>query len=208
MKWFDDALSARFDSAVAPFCMPDAYFGPDVVFLMRSKESWENFRLVALQAKLKYQLNQADALRTVVPELFYHKKRGGTPTLSLKDDLVIWWADIKSMLFSTEEVGDITPGTILCSKEKAQQSKKRKRDIIRVMVQYPTERTSSAEPGPIAENAYKTNKKCKEKGGCKCHLHDHLVTVDVNNSVDLFGPKGVQLLELVKPQPTQAKSEC
>lgn len=200
MGWFDAAVNARFDGAVAPFCMPDAYFGPDVAFLIRSKESWVNFRLVALQAKLKYQLNQDEALRTVVPELFYHTSRGVTPTLSLKDDLVIRWANIKSMLFGTENVGEITGGAILCSKEKAQRSKKRKRDIVRVMVQYPSEKTASAEPGPIAENAYNTNKKCKEKGGCKCCLHDHLVTIDVKNSVDLFGRDGVQLLKLVKPQ--------
>ena len=70
--------------------------------------------------------------------------------------------------------------------------------MVRVMVQYPAEKTKSANPGPIPDNVYGTKKQCKE-GKCNSAEHDHLITIDVNNSKELFGPKGVELLKLVKP---------
>ena len=200
IAWINASVNARFEGAVPPFCFPDTLFGPDVAFLMRS-HAWVEFRLAALQAKLKFQLNQADALRTVVPELFYHENRGSNPSWSLTGgDLRGLWEKAENKLFGIEQV-DITPETrTRISTVQAETGKKRKREIVRVLVQYPAEKTESAEPGPIAENAYKTMKKCKEKGKCNCRLHDHLITIDVSNSVELFGWGGVRLLELVKPK--------
>jgi hypothetical protein len=60
-------------------------------------------------------------------------------------------------------------------------TKKRKREMVRFVVQYPSEKTASAEPGPVAFSDYKT---CES--GCNCEMHDLLVTIDVNNANDLL----------------------
>jgi hypothetical protein len=207
IEWINAAVHARFEGAVAPFCFPDTLFGPDVVFLMRTR-AWGDFRFVALQAKLKYELNQAEALRTVVPEFFYREKRANSkPPSSLKDDkLRGLWEKTEKDLFGIEQV-DMTPERKVSKGAKVQKQtgRKRKRDMVRVLVQYPAERTASANPGPIAENAYKTKNECQTSGVCQCRLHDHLITIDVRNSEELFGPEGVQLLKLVKPTEDSSK---
>ena len=206
VQWIKAAVNARFEGAVAPFCFPDTLFGPDVAFLMRTR-AWNDFCFAALQAKLKFELNQAEALRTVVPELFYRENRASSkPPSSLKTvELRGLWEETEEVLFGIEQV-DITPERrTRVSKVQNQTGRKRKRDMVRVLVQYPAESTASATPGPIAENVYKTKKQCMNRGGCKCRLHDHLITVDVSNCEELFGPKGVQLLELVKPTADSSK---
>ncbi|KAG7337312.1 hypothetical protein IV203_030143 [Nitzschia inconspicua] len=194
IAWINAAVKARFEGAVAPFCFPDTLFGPDVAFLMRTHD-WSDFRFVALQAKLKLKLNQAEALRTVVPALFYHENRDSKPSSSLKDaQLHSLWKKAEEDLFGIEQV-DITPEG---KNQVSMTGRKRKRDMVRVMVQYPADKTKSANPGPIPHNVYRTKKQCKE-GKCNCPEHDHLITINVNNSKELFGPKGVELLKLVEP---------
>jgi len=73
MEWIKRAMASRFEGLVEPFCYPGTKFGPDVVFLMGTS-SYDNFRFVASQAKLKNPVNEAEVLRTVVPELFYHRQ--------------------------------------------------------------------------------------------------------------------------------------
>jgi hypothetical protein len=74
IAWIESALVARFEGAVAPFCYPDTHFGPDVVFFMHTRD-YKNNRFVASQIKLKFVLSQAEALQTVVPDMFYHYDR-------------------------------------------------------------------------------------------------------------------------------------
>jgi hypothetical protein len=163
IAWINAAVKARFKGAVAPFCFPDTLFGPDVAFLMRT-HAWDDFRFVALQAKLKFKLNQAEALRTVVPELFYHENRDSKPSSSLKDDTCMsLWKKAEEDLFGIEQV-DITPERrTQVSKVQAQTGRKQKRDMVRVLVQYPARKQSLQNPGPIAENVYKMKKQCKER---------------------------------------------
>jgi hypothetical protein len=199
IAWINASVDARFEGAVAPFCFPDTLFGPDVAFLMRGR-AWVDFRLAALQAKLKFRLNQADALRTLVPALFYHENRARSPSWSLTEELRGLWEKAEKKLFGIEQV-DITPERrTRLSKVQAQTGKKRKLGMLRVLVQYPAEKTEAAEPGPIAEDDHETRQKCKEKGKCNCRLHDHLITIDIRNSAELSGPQGVRLLELVTPE--------
>jgi hypothetical protein len=66
VQWIAKAMQSRFEGLTVPFCYPDNLFGPDVVFLMWTS-SYEDFRFVASQIKLKRNLSQVEAPRTVWP---------------------------------------------------------------------------------------------------------------------------------------------
>jgi hypothetical protein len=194
IAWINAVMESRFEGAVPPFCFPDNMFGPDVVFLLRNR-SWDEFRLVAIQAKLKKHLNQAQALRTVVPELFYHQNRGKNPSSSLKEkSLQDSWNTAEKKLFGIEDI--LITGRSTRASVAQPTRRKRNRDMVRVVVQYPAEQTASANPGPIAFTKYKATKDCN--GKCDCLLHDNLIVVDGQNAEALFGSTGVKILSLVK----------
>jgi hypothetical protein len=194
IAWINAVMESRFEGAIPPFCFPDNMFGPDVVFLLRNR-SWDEFRLVAIQAKLKKHLNQAQALRTVVPELFYHQNRGKNPSSSLKEkSLQDSWNTAEKKLFGIEDI--LITGRSTRASVAQPTRRKRNRDMVRVVVQYPAEQTASANPGPIAFTKYKATKDCN--GKCDCLLHDNLIVVDGQNAEALFGSTGVKILSLVK----------
>uniref|UniRef100_A0A7S2XMP4 Uncharacterized protein n=1 Tax=Attheya septentrionalis TaxID=420275 RepID=A0A7S2XMP4_9STRA len=198
MGWIDRAMASRFEGLVEPFCYPDTLFGPDVVFLMRSPD-YKDFRFVASQAKFKNSVNQAEALRTLVPKLFYHQSRKANPVYSLKDEELETWLKLEKKLFWMEIDESPVVGfhsTRSRSAKAKAPTKKRKREMVRFVVQYPSVMTSSAKPGPVAFSEYKT---CES--GCNCKMHDLLVTIDVNNANDLLGKDSAAILKLVKKKP-------
>jgi hypothetical protein len=100
----------------------------------------------------------------------------------LKDKELETWLKLKNKLFWMEI--DKSPVVSVHStrsqsanaKAKAP-TKKQKRKMVRFVVQYPLEMTSSAKPGPVA--AFSNYKMCES--GCNCKMHNLLVTMNVNN---------------------------
>jgi hypothetical protein len=190
-------MASRFEGLVAPFCYPDTLFGPDVVFLMRTP-GYSEFRFVASQAKFKNNVNQAEALRTLVPELFYRHSRQTKPVYSLDGKELETWLKVEEKLFGM--VIDESP-VVGCRSTRSKSAmakakaptKKRKREIIRFIIQYPAPKTTSANPGRVAFAKFKS---CKPR--CSCDQHDFLVTIDVDNANEILGEGGADILELVK----------
>jgi hypothetical protein len=97
------------------------------------------------------------------------------------------WSDVKDQLFNSDT-------ETRSSKEMLPtQTKKRKREIFRFIIQYPAEKTASANPGRVGFKEYGS---CKEK--CNCEQHDLLVTIDGKNARTLFVSDGVQIFDLAK----------
>jgi hypothetical protein len=148
IAWVNRSTCVRFDGQVPPFCYPDDHFGPDVLFLLWN-DSFEDFCPVLCQAKFKNKIgSQPDALQTIVPELLYHQRRGKRDqkrSTALND--VQWhaWERAQATLLG-------------CNAG----SNKRKREVVRFMVQYPAKSTSAARSGPVAfgEPTACISKKC------------------------------------------------
>jgi hypothetical protein len=198
LAWISRALVSRFEGAVVPLCYPDTHFGPDVVFFMHT-DNYKDNRFVASQIKLKNQVNEAAALRTVVPELFYHNNRDVASKMvpySMSPEDAATWSTLKASLFESDrepcKLGLQTRSKKISSPTA---TKKRKREIIRFIIQYPANKTASATQGPVAFAEYKS---CGDKRICK--QHDLLVTIDGNNVHELFDAEGVGILKLVKDQ--------
>jgi hypothetical protein len=164
---------------------------------MWTPPGYNEFRFVASQAKFKNSVNQVEALRTLVPELFYRQSRQAKPVYSLKGEELETWLKLEKKLFRMEI--DENP-VVGCHSTRSQSAKakaptkKRKREMVRFVVQYPSEKTASAKPGPVAFSGYKNT--CKS--GCKCAKHDLLITIDGDNVNDLLGEGGADILKLVK----------
>ena len=73
LEWLRSSMKARFEGTVPPFCFPDTAIGPDMLFFLRTM--FFQKRLAVVQGKFKYKINQIGALRTIVPNLFYHEQR-------------------------------------------------------------------------------------------------------------------------------------
>jgi hypothetical protein len=175
IEWIESAASAQFEGLVPPFCYADDNFGPDVMFLMWNNEYTE-FRTALAQAKLRKEINQLEALRTLVPKWLYHESRSNNAKRSSKVNDELWekWKIAEAKLIRDD---------IPC---------------LRLMVQYPANRTSSAEPGPIHDD---NAKRCSGGMGCK-RKHDCLLAVVCGmNGGDLFGNKTLDVLEHLKGLP-------
>jgi len=198
IDWLNRSMDARFEGAVTPFCFPDKLFGPDLAFFVRTI-AWKDFLLGATQAKLRNKLNEAEALRTLVPELFFCKNRAlvssrAPSSLTSQDDKKSWTETANKLFLREEdEVAVRIKRTRMTNPGEKRKIEKRTRSVLRVMVQYPDRKTKSANPGTAHASRYES------APGCKCDmLHDRLVTFDADNAASLFGPKGVELLRLVK----------
>jgi hypothetical protein len=183
VEWIEAATSASFEGQVPPFCYPDDNFGPDVLFLMWDL-TFTNSLSVLSQAKFRPEFPIDDALRTLVPELLYHKNRKTTPvpTTNVKADVLKRWNAVKHRL-----IGDRVATT-------------NEQVCIRLMVQYPRNETPEAKPGKFHEQ-----NRCDEtKNSCK-KKHDFLATVSVENGPTLFGPEAINILNYLKGSPKQPK---
>ena len=162
-----------------PFCYPDNYFGPDIIFLMRSCE-WKHFLPVLCQAKFKNELSsQPAALRTLVPKLLYCENRGNDKqkiSRSLTPQQSKSWENVMKQLF------DFNSG-------------KREREVVRLMVQYPALATNAALPGNVNFDEYQVSEGEPSK---KKEKHDYLVTIDQRNVMDLVGTTGKELFDCLK----------
>ncbi|CAB9511448.1 expressed unknown protein [Seminavis robusta] len=197
IKWTRSSLEARFEGAFAPFCFPDTLFGPDLTFFMRNKKNWDGFHFVVVQAKLKFELNVADALRTLVPELFFHKNRGTTPSSSLEPEIRQRWTEVENNLFNMKEETQVANqrSTRSTKSQSVVVKKRRQRPVLRVLVEFPARRNESANSGPVHPSAYKSGRKGDG-------LHDHLMTFDEENAHLLFGVKDVDTLRKIKRRRT------
>ncbi|CAB9498560.1 expressed unknown protein [Seminavis robusta] len=74
MEWINDATSSAFEGQVPPFCLPDVYIGPDVIFLLWDILYTTHVSVIS-QVKLRNDLNQMQALRTIMPALLYYENR-------------------------------------------------------------------------------------------------------------------------------------
>jgi len=195
IKWIERASKSRLEGQVEPFCYPDQLFGPDLVFLMWTS-TYNDFRFVAAQVKLKNGDKTAAALRTLVPELFYRNNRilgAKGSSCSLKGDALKDWEDLEERFFQYERstgAADTTQG----SARNQAPIRKRKRGIVRFVVQYPAELTKSARPGPVHFSNYKALNADEFNDA----TFDRLVSVDKRNIVMLLGEEGLAILKAVK----------
>lgn len=196
IKWIKDSLDARFDGTVAPFCYPDTYFGPDLMFMMRTP-AYDYYLFVASQAIFKNDASQLEALRTVLPRLFYHQDRENNGGLhkNLAEEEKNAWVKVEEKLFEMDALKD---GTERCKRrgdDPAQPAAKRTRGIVRFVVQY-ANLTSNGAAGPAAFDSVTAEDTCSSS--CKCQKHDLLITIDSQSADELLGKDGQQLLRLVK----------
>jgi hypothetical protein len=169
LEWIDLSIKARFEGQVPPFCFPCESFGPDLLFLLR-KEDFSDFRACLVQAKFRREMSQPEALRTLVPDwLFFNSRDKAERKLSLTEPHLQKWNSLKSLLVSGS------------------------RPCIRLMVQFPKEKTKTAMPGLLASDVAGTNSKDGEKKAKR----DLLLTIDQGN-MTLFGDKEYHLLSLLK----------
>jgi hypothetical protein len=147
--------------------------------LLRDQE-FSKFYPVFSQAKFKKLIgSQPAALHTMIPEELYHKNRGKKGCSdALRKKQWETWNSVREQLFDIETQNS---------------KKKRKREVVRFMVQY-GKSTNAATPGPVGFGQVSAWKKQKTS----VHGHDHLVTVDGRNGACLFGPNGKDFLGLIK----------
>ena len=107
IQWIEEATNSTFEGQVVPFCYPDGYIGPDLIFLMWDK-GYKLYIPVIAQAKFRADFNQMDALRTVTPSLLYHQNRD-KPDKSLSkmitsdNDLKILWEAVRPKLVGEDK---------------------------------------------------------------------------------------------------------
>ncbi|KAL1520019.1 hypothetical protein AB1Y20_023497 [Prymnesium parvum] len=82
--WATQLRSARFDGQVAPMCAPRAMVGPDLMMMLMRWGANDRQLLqrvwAEVQLKLAKDVNIANAMRTVDPELLLHKNRDTEPS--------------------------------------------------------------------------------------------------------------------------------
>jgi hypothetical protein len=120
-------------------------------------------------------MNQLDALGTLVPKWLCCENRSKEVKRSSKVNDELWqkWKIAKAKLIRDD------------------------RPCLRLIVQYPTNRTVSAEPGLFHDDSEKC---CSGGKGCK-RKHDSLATECGKNGHDLFGDKTLDVLEFLKGSP-------
>ena len=134
IEWVKKSFNAKFEGQVAPFCYPDIHIGPDVLFLLRNRQDYKDFRACIVQSKYISEVtNQQDALRTRVPTKLYHESQGKPEkeklSQKLSEELAKKWDDLKDEIVSDE------------------------RPCLRLLVQMPAEPTASAISGNVAADA-------------------------------------------------------
>jgi len=187
IQWIEEATNSTFEGQVVPFCYPDEYIGPDLIFLMWDK-GYKLYIPVIAQAKYREHFNQMDALRTVTPSLLYHQSRDKPDKSKLSkmitsdDDVKIRWEAVRPML-----VGE-TQG------------------CVRFIVQYPSYGTASATPGVLEDNQLKVlsddqtvgKKRKRGKGYVETRKLGWLATISKDNAPDLFRHEDLVILDKLK----------
>ena len=173
MGWIEKEINATFEGQVPPFCFPDEYIGPDLIFMLHNQD-FTLYVAVISQAKYRKDLNQTDALRTITPELLYCENRGlekQAMSRFLTEDLVERWMKLKPKLLQD-------------SVDKS---------CIRFMVQYPAPMKITATPGLIADDQVTINDTTRNKRK-RCFLP----TIGQQNASMLFGSASKKILECLK----------
>mmetsp|Transcript_14173 Transcript_14173/g.25693 ORF Transcript_14173/g.25693 Transcript_14173/m.25693 type:complete len:575 (-) Transcript_14173:72-1796(-) len=175
IEWVEKSVNSKFEGQVAPFCYPDIHIGPDMLFLLRNRQDYEDFRACIVQSKYVSEVtNQQDALRKLVPTKFYHENRGEAEkekiSQKLFEELATKWEDLKDEFVSDE------------------------RPCLQLLVQMPTEPTASPISGYVAADATGPKSKSERK------IRDWLVVVDDEKAEELFSPKSADVIRLLKKQ--------
>ena len=169
LEWIEDALKAKFEGQVPPFCYPDTLIGPDVIFLMHN-ESFDDFRTAVVQSKYSVAVNPKAALITLVPGKFYTESRGKEgkekTTRQMTQEQAEVWNELKGTLVSD------------------------KRPCLRLLVQTPAD--STAESGLIAADDYLVNDSSNQK------KRDWLVVLDGSQEEELLAKDALAIVRLLK----------
>lgn len=180
IKWIEDAASASFEGQVAPFCYPDNFMGPDLLFLMWNQGHTEFVGCLS-QAKYRKDINLTGALRTIMPSLLYHENRGKKDeclTGMLQGDLKTRWEKVKPKLIGS---------TYGC---------------VRLMVQYPCHKKETAVPGIVEDDDCSAPKPgTAPKAGTK-RKHGWLSTISKDNAAVFFDRNGLDVLNILKQNET------
>ena len=107
IEWVTKSVNAKFEGQVAPFCYPDNRLGPEVIFLLRNRQDYGDFRACIVQSRYVSEVaNQQDALRTLeVPTLLYKESRGKPgedQSRQVLEELAKKWDAVKDKLVSDE----------------------------------------------------------------------------------------------------------
>ena len=177
IEWIEAATKATFEGQVAPFCYPDDHFGPDLMFLMWNY-FYTEFVTAISQAKFKLSVKQAEALRSMTPSLFYKEQRGkekeAVSAALVRAGLVDRWEKVKPNIISNNGKG-----------------------CLRLMIQYPCDAISCADPGTIEDDEYKVSKK-KPGQTRRGKKRGWLATVSGNNASDLFEGDAIEIMNIIK----------
>lgn len=173
IDWVKRSLEAKFEGQVAPFCYPDVIIGPDVIFLLRNRNNYEDFLACFVQSKYVIEVtNQQDALRTLVPDLLFHQSRGKPGKVKLSEqlcaDLANKWDNLKDKL--------------VCDH----------RPCLRLLVQMPAEPTAAAVFGGVPPDATGPKSKSTRR------KRDWLVVVDDVKAEELFSSESANVIRLLK----------
>ncbi|KAG7350242.1 hypothetical protein IV203_009602 [Nitzschia inconspicua] len=178
MQWIYDSTVSTFEGQVPPFCFPDVYIGPDLIFLLWN-DTHTDYIAVISQIKYKKGLKQLDALRTITPSLLYHDNRGKgsqrySGVITSDDDLKRRWEDVKPRLVGRDgsQYG-----------------------CVRFMIQYPCDSTRSANPGVLEDDEVKVAEKKRPKKKRKLGF---LVCISKENARTLFDKDGLNVLNALK----------
>eukprot|EP00529_Nitzschia_sp_RCC80_P017379 CAMPEP_0113500872 /NCGR_PEP_ID=MMETSP0014_2-20120614/32606_1 /TAXON_ID=2857 /ORGANISM="Nitzschia sp." /LENGTH=823 /DNA_ID=CAMNT_0000395329 /DNA_START=1 /DNA_END=2472 /DNA_ORIENTATION=- /assembly_acc=CAM_ASM_000159 len=203
--WLKDASSARFEGTVEPFCKPDALMGPDLLSLLRDK----NFtsRLLAVQTKLRYKVNQLEALRTIQPAMFYIADRSSKdPKLNkqLKNEDAEMWLELQNCFLFPRQ--DEAPPNKVAKIGDDDTPRPRTQPIVRMLVQFPAKKSRNSASGLVKFTEVNvTEDTTKQNCGMNDDDLDALIVIDRNSAHSLFGVEEQALLKLLKQIDTE---EC
>ena len=169
MDWIEKSLDARFEGQVAPFCSPDNYIGPDIMFLLR-QDNFSIFLSSILQSKYEaYVSNQQKALRTLCPDMLYCTNRGKPEkmyTILSRSELERFTGLVERMIA--------------------------KKPCLRILVQIPAEPTSAASNGLVARSETSPSAKSVSP------KIDPMILVTTENMEELFDDTTSQVIKLLK----------
>jgi hypothetical protein len=184
VAWLESAVQSRLDGMVAPFCLPDNMFGPDMVFL-RWNDEHDSFRPVFAQKDKFKNVSQMPhhetevqqgAMLTITPSLLYHTNRDAANpqacvTVACQDR---WTAVRQTLLY----VGDGA----------------QRRPTTRLMIQVTTEATATTASGLVhLDDGPATDKRCTSPTCTRDH--DTVVSIDKVNASTFFGTDVAELLD-------------
>lgn len=200
MEWINDATSSAFEGQVPPFCLPDAHIGLDLIFLLWDILYTTDVSIIS-QVKLRNDLNQMQALRTITPALLYYenrdsykrkKKNGGrgqpqskkealSKVITSDESLTASWEAARPKLVGNENV------------------------CVCFMVQYPCHKSQSAAPGVLEDDKVKVLKEdkagapvTKRRKKSDCRKLGWLVTVNKGTAKSFFDEKTMRYLNAAK----------